>query len=98
MQESRVGVQNSDPQPRQPTRQQYFVGNFEPQLHCGSGGTDPSSSDSTEIRNHANASQPAIQRFLQLLEVVVQGRQRRTWEEPLVDYNKSIMLTNEQYL
>jgi hypothetical protein len=48
--------------------------------------------------NLRNASQSSIHRFLQLLEVVVQGRQRRNREEPLVDYSKSIMLTSEQYL
>ena len=45
--------------------------------------------------NLHNASSPSIHRFLQLPQVVVQGRQRRSKEEPLVDYSKSI---SEQYL
>jgi hypothetical protein len=82
----------------QPIREQYFVGSFEPNLPSGSAGFEPSNSDSNQNQSHENVSQPSIHRFLQLPQVAVQGRQRRTREEPLVDYSKSIMLTSEQYL
>jgi hypothetical protein len=82
----------------QPAREQYFIGRFEPNLQSGSGGFEPSSSDGNHNKNNENTPQPSIHRFLQLLQVAVQGRQRRTREEPLVDYSKSIILTSEQYL
>ena len=74
-----------------PTREQYFIGEFEPHLQSSIGGMDCSSSGTEENLNLGNASQPSIHRFLQLPQVEVQGRQRKSREEPLVDYSKSIM-------
>jgi hypothetical protein len=42
--------------------------------------------------------QHSIHRFLQLPEVVVERRRRKTREEPLIDYSKSIILTSNDYL
>ena len=39
-----------------------------------------------------------IERFLQLPEIPVQPRRRRSQEEPLVDYSKSILVTSEEYM
>jgi hypothetical protein len=95
------GIQICDSQatmPNQPAREQHFIGNCDPQLRNSSRQMASASSDGSETQNHENALQPSIHSFLQLPEVVVQGRPRRTREEPLVDYSKSIMLTSEQYL
>ena len=42
--------------------------------------------------------QHSIQSFLQLPEVAVEQHCMRTYEEPLMDYSKSIMLTSNDYL
>lgn len=39
-----------------------------------------------------------IERFLQLPEIPVQPRRRRSQEQPLVDYSKNILVTSEEYL
>lgn len=78
----------------QPIREQYFIGSFEPDLQSNSV-VECSSSGGREDLNLHNAISPSIHRFLQLPQVVVQGRQRRSREESLVDYSKSIMLTSE---
>lgn len=44
-----------------------------------------------------NTALTPIENFLQLPEVPVNPRRRRTREEPLIDYSKSIMMTSEEY-
>jgi hypothetical protein len=87
-----------DSEPNQPRKGQYFIGTFEPQLQSLSRGNEPGSNDADQIENCGNMSQPTIHSFLQLPEMVLQRRERRTHDEPLVDYSKSIMLTSKQYL
>jgi hypothetical protein len=99
--ERRSGIQICDSQailPNQPVREQYFIGSYEPQLQSNSRRMASGSNNGSETQTHGNALQPSIHSFMQLPQVVVQRRPRRTREEPLVDYRKSIMLTSEQYL
>jgi hypothetical protein len=44
------------------------------------------------------SGQSSIHRFLQLPEVPLPERRRKCREEPLIDYNKSIMLTSNDYM
>ena len=69
-------------------------------------GVEPASVDMRSVGRHdgsgrngaANPRAAAIENFLQLPEVPVQPRRRRSLEEPLVDYSKSILLTSETYM
>jgi hypothetical protein len=78
--------------------EQYFIGTYEPQRGQCSEGIEPGSNVGDGDLHSKIALEPSIHRFLQLPQVVVPERQRRSREEPLVDYSKSIMLTSEKYL
>ena len=82
----------------QPAKEQCFISKFEANLQSSSEGFEPSSNDGNHNQKNKNTPHPSIHRFLQLLQVVVQGHQKRTREELLVDYSKDIILTSEQYL
>jgi hypothetical protein len=73
----------------QPPREQYFIGSFEPELPSGRVGSALNNSDAHQTQDHGNLSQTSIHNFLLLPQVAVPRRQRRTREEPLVDYSKS---------
>jgi hypothetical protein len=45
-----------------------------------------------------NSDLHSIYKFLQLPEVTVVRHKKKTHEEPLVDYSKSIFLTSDEYL
>ena len=97
----------------QPSRQHFYVGSDDTlgratsnldQDHDGdvvlrpvAGSGDEQGGD-PHPDHEVNVAPTPIENFLQLPEVPVNPRRRRTREEPLIDYSKSIMMTSEEYL
>ena len=88
----------------QPSRQHFYVGSNDV---LGGAASDSDQDRDGDIMHPVarsaseqgeNTAPTPIENFLQLPQVLVNPRRRRTREEPLIDYSKSIMMTSNEYL